>query len=346
MQRTSVLLLYGGESSEHDVSLSSARNVYAAIDNSEFEVLFGYIDRAGKWWLLEHFDDEGNTQGAPQLTPVLGSGSFITIPNSKVVRPDVILPILHGKNGEDGTIAALGQLLHVPVVGCDMTSAAISMDKLATKEILAQSGVAIVPYRVHRQGESQPSFSELTSQLSSSLFVKPARAGSSVGVSKVEQEDQFAAALTEAHEHDDVVLIEQAIKGRELETAVLGNPPTHEVSGVGEVVLGDDFYSYEEKYSDSSSSQIVIPAELDPGVSEEIRTIALKSYAALGCRGLARIDFFLASDGTIYLNELNTLPGFTNISMYPKLWRQDGLRYSELIKKLITLALDDGHNLR
>lgn len=338
MQRLTVLLLYGGESSEHDVSLASARNVYAAIDNEKFDVVFGYIDTHGKWWLLDQFDENGQTNGAPQLIPVLGAASFVTIPESQIIRPDVILPVLHGKNGEDGSVAALGQLLHIPVVGCDMTSGALCMDKVATKEILAQNGINIVPYHVYRKGEIMPDYPQLSNELGEKLFVKPSRSGSSVGVSKVTNMEELIPAIELALESDDTVLIERAIVGRELETAALGNPPTHEISGVGEIVQGENFYTYEEKYSAASSANVVIPAELDTETIEKIRDTARRAYQVLGCRGLTRIDFFLTDDGMLYVNELNTFPGFTNISMYPKLWRQQGMLYPQLIKRLIELS--------
>lgn len=340
MNRTQVLLLFGGESSEHDVSIFSARNVYAAIDDTKFDVLLGYIDRHGKWWLLERFgtESEVDINDAPQLAPAMGAGGFITFPDSRVVKPDVILPILHGKNGEDGSVQGLGQLLHLPVVGCDMTASAICMDKVATKEILSQSGMSVVPYEVHHAGEDLPDFNFLSMRLGSPMFVKPSRAGSSVGVSRIHSEEELVAALELAHQHDSTALIERGIAGRELEVAVLGNPPHHQVSGVGEIQLGDDFYSYEEKYSDVSNAQVIVPAELELEMAERIRTMASRAYTALGCRGLTRVDFFLADDGTVYINELNTLPGFTNISMYPKLWRQEGVSYSQLIEKLIDAA--------
>jgi len=185
MEPTTVLLLFGGESSEHDVSISSARNVYAAIDNQKYTVLLGYIDRQGKWWLLNRFSSEIMTHGRPQLAPVLGIGSFITIPDNKVIKPDVILPILHGINGEDGSVQGLAQLLHIPIVGCDMIASGLCMDKVATKEVLASRYIRTVPYEVHYAHDDVPDFSRLSMRLGSPVFVKPARAGSSVGVSKV-----------------------------------------------------------------------------------------------------------------------------------------------------------------
>lgn len=339
MERKTVLLLFGGESSEHEVSISSVRNVYAAMDDTKYNILFGYIDRMGKWWLVDRISDEINTHGAPQLAPVLGAGSFVTFPSSKIVKPDVILPILHGKNGEDGSVQGLAQLLHIPIVGCDMTSSAICMDKVATKEILAGFGIKVAPYEVHHEGDELPDFNHLSMKLGSPMFVKPAQAGSSVGVSKVYSEEEFVKAVKEAHRHDKVALVERGIVGRELEVAVLGNPPHHEVSGIGEVKAAD-FYTYDEKYATSSSTEIVIPAEMPDDIKQKIQKTAGEAYKILGCRGLTRVDFFLTEDNTIYINELNTLPGFTNISMYPKLWREEGISYSQLIERLITLALE------
>lgn len=339
MQRTTVLLLFGGESSEHDVSVSSARNVYAALDDEKYEILLGYIDREGKWWLCETLSEQVDIHGAPQLLPALGGRSFVTMPDNRVVRPDVILPILHGKNGEDGALAALGQLVHIPVVGCDMTASAIGMDKVATKEILKAHDINIVPYAVHYAFDELPDFNKLSMTLGCPLFVKPARAGSSVGVSKVFSEEEFTRAVELALEHDAKVLIEQAVTARELEVAVLGTPPQHRVSGVGEVTPEDGFYSYDEKYSQASHAQVMIPARVDTAIAEQLQLLAGDIYKILGCSGLARVDFFLLEDGTIYCNEINTLPGFTNISVYPKLWREQGVGYSELIEHLLSDAM-------
>lgn len=341
MQRHSVLLLFGGESSEHEVSVSSAHNVYAAIDDSKFDVTLGYIDKTGKWWLLDSLDEEINTNDASQLIPELGTKSLMTIPERGVIKPDIILPILHGKNGEDGSVQGLAQLLHIPIVGCDMTASAIAMDKVATKEILESRGIAVAPYHVHRIGSALPDFNHLSIKLGSPMFVKPSRSGSSVGVSKVYSEDELMTALDEAHKHDATVLIERGISGRELEVAVLGNPPTHEMSNVGEVRPSEDFYSYEAKYAATSTSKVIIPAELSESDRSRIRVLAGEVYSALGCRGFSRVDFFLADDGKVYVNEINTIPGFTNISMYPKLWREAGVSYPQLIERLIFLALEN-----
>lgn len=340
MVKTTVLLLFGGESSEHEVSLSSARNVYAAIDDTKFEVILGFIDREGKWWLIDRIGTDINTHGAPQLAPVLGSGSFVSFPGSRITKPDVILPVLHGKNGEDGSVQGVAQLLHIPVVGCDMTSSALCMDKIFAKDILAKHDLPVVPYEVYAASDPLPDFSYLSMRFGVPLFVKPARAGSSVGVSKVYSEEELFQALELAHVHDTRVLIERAIAGRELEVGVLGNPPDHKASAVGEIIVSDDFYSYDVKYGANSKAQLSIPADIDERLELRMRTMARDAYAILGCTGLARVDFFLAPDGELYINEINTLPGFTNISMYPKLWRYGGVSYSQLIEQLVNLRLE------
>lgn len=338
MNRTSVLLLFGGESSEHDVSIASARNIFAAIDDEQYEVLLGYIDREGKWWLLDTLPMEIDTHGTPQLLPALGTRGFVTLPGQRIVQPDVVFPALHGQLGEDGTVQGLASLLHVPIVGCDMFASALCMDKTATKEVLGAHHIKIVPYELHHKDDDTPEFHKLSMTLGSPLFVKPARAGSSIGVSKVYSEEEFIEALRKAHEHDDVALIEQAIVARELEVGVIGTPPYHHTSGVGEIAPGADFYDYDDKYN-SNQATIAIPAELDRAMTHRVQALASRVYEVLGCRGLARVDFFLGDDGSLYLNEVNTMPGFTNLSMFPKLWRHEGLTYAQLIEQLIENAL-------
>lgn len=337
MNRTTVMLLFGGESPEHEVSVASARNVYAAIDDSKYEVILGYIDRQGKWWLLDEIADPIDINGAAQLLPNLGDGWFVA--EQQTVRPDVILPILHGENGEDGSIQGLAQLLHIPVVGCDVAASAIGMNKVLTKQLLAAQHIQTVPYEVHYAYQPVPEFQRLSMTLGCPIFVKPAHGGSSVGVSKAHNDDELAVALETAHQYDDTVLLEQAITGRELEVAVLGRVPNHQVSIVGEVLSDADFYTYDDKYV-NGTSQVAIPADISQAVMIRVQAMAGRVYEVLGCKGLARVDFFLADDDQLYLNEINTLPGFTNISMYPKLWRYEGIGYSELIDRLITDALN------
>ena len=338
MAQKIVLLLFGGESSEHDVSVMGARNVYAAMDGEKYQVLLGYIDRKGRWWLLDTWQENLAMHGGVQLLVAPGSGSFMTLPGNTVIHPDVILPVLHGKHGEDGTMQGLAALMHIPIVGCDTTASAVCIDKVLTKQLLEANGIRTAPYLAYRRGSKLPAYAEVAERLGEVMFVKPSRAGSSMGVSKVHRESEFRPAVQLALEHDDTVLVEKCITGRELETAVLGNPPHHTVSGIGEVIPGAEFYDYDDKYSPDSTSQVLTNVELPAKVEEKIRATSLHAYTVLGCRGMARIDYLL--DGsTPYVVEVNTLPGFTNISMYPKLWRAAGMHYPELIDELIANAL-------
>lgn len=339
MTRHTVLLLFGGESSEHDVSISSARNVYAAIDGEKYDTLLGYIDRNGKWWLIREWTDNLDMHGGSQLLAAPGTGSFMLIPGNTVIHPDVILPVLHGKNGEDGTVQGLAALVHIPIVGCDTTASAVCMDKVLTKQVLESNGIKTVECAVHHKGEPMPRYGTISAKLGSVLFVKPSRAGSSVGVTKVHDEDEFIPAIERALQHDDRVLIERAVTGREIETAALGMPPHHTIaSAVGEIIPGAEFYDYDDKYASDSTSQVIVDVDLDADLKEKIRDISRQTFAALGCMGLSRIDYLVEGDEP-YVIEVNTFPGFTNISMYPKLWRADGLHYPELVDRLIQDAL-------
>lgn len=352
MAKTKVLLVHGGQSSEHDVSLMSARNVYAALDNSRYDVTLCLIDRDGKWWLQDTIDD--SHIGRPQLLPVLGQKKFVTLPDHHIIQPDVIFPVLHGKNGEDGTVQGLFELMGLPYVGCNVEASALCMDKSATKKL---SGVTVVDsiefhahdnYRTYIQEQidslgspHSQGYNDITERLGDGpWFVKPNRSGSSVGVTKVATLDTLADAIDVALEHDSTVLVERAITGRELEVAVLGNPPHHRMSGVGEIIVGAEFYDYNDKYDPNSTSRTVFDADLPETLKEIIRRRAGEAYQNLGCTGLARVDFLLGDDLVPYMNEVNTLPGFTNISMYPKLWRQAGTSYPDLVTKLIDLALE------
>lgn len=339
-EQTTVMLLFGGESSEHSVSVSSARNVFAALDETKYEVILGFIDKSGRWWMLESLDQADDTSDAMQIIPVLGTKSFMVLPGGEPIKPDVILPILHGENGEDGTVQGLAKLMHIPIVGCQVAASAICMDKVIAKQIFEYNGIKTVPYAVYETGDKYPSYDDLSSKLGKTVFVKPAGCGSSVGVSKVTSSDQLKPAIDMALKYDPKVLIEQAVScARELEVAMLGSGKTAKASGVGEIVPDREFYDFDSKYSSSSVSKVIIPADITPEIEKQIRESAVKAYRATGCAGLSRVDFLLSDDGTVYLNEINTLPGFTNISMYPKLWRKEGMTYSGLIEKLIDLAI-------
>jgi D-alanine-D-alanine ligase len=335
-KKKTMLLLFGGESSEHDVSLISAKNIYGALDLNNLHVILGYIDRAGKWWHVESIDAVAE-RSAIQLSP----GRSVIVVNDTETPIDILFPVLHGKNGEDGTIQGLARLMHMPLVGCTMTGSLLCMDKPLAKQLLRAVGIPVVRGEVFSSAGPIPRFGELTGRLGGTLFLKPARQGSSVGVGKVSNEEAFIEAFKEAAKYDTRILIESAIDSpRELEVAVLGAPDNPDVSIVGEIIPDREFYSYESKYDSSSTSRLVIPANIAPDVAKQIRELAKQAYGILQCQSLARVDFFLDTQGKLYLNEINTMPGFTNISMYPKLWEASGLSYPELISRLVQQATD------
>lgn len=330
MTKKTILLVFGGESSEH--------NVYAALDNAKYDVSLCFIDKVGRWWLVDSI--HGNYVGHPQLIPKLGQRIFEVDGTNKTLKPDVISPILHGTNGEDGSVQGLAQLMHLPCVGPSVLSAAVSMNKDVTKRLLRDAGVPVVPWICLEKGGARPHFADVQKELGSVVFVKPASNGSSAGVHKVTSGHEFVAALSDAFRYDDLVLVEAAVEAREIEVAVLGNGAP-EVSGLGEILPGDTFYSYDDKYSEKSTAKVAIPAEVDSQTAAQIRGYADLAYRAIAGQGMSRVDFFIDKhSGKIFLNEINSIPGFTNISMYPKLWHTAGLSYSELIDKLISFSLE------
>lgn len=340
MNQKTILLLFGGESAEHDVSVMSARNVIDAVDTDKFQLELCYIARNGQWRYLETMRDNLSNEVGDALVPVLGERKFVTL-GGKAVQPDVILPILHGPNGEDGTVQGLASLLHIPIVGCGVATSAVCMDKVLTKDISSEAGIPVVPYTLHFAHEPAPRFEDIQRQFGTPVFVKPANMGSSVGVSRVVAETDFEKALEEAHKYDNKVLIEQGIDAREIEVAMLGGGRQEiKASTPGEIKAQGEFYSYESKYDENTTSEMLIPADIPPNAAAKMQDYAKTAFAAVGGKGISRIDFFLASDGKIYLNEINTLPGFTNYSMYPKLWEHEGISYSELIELLVENALN------
>ena len=332
---SNILIVFGGESSEHDVSLRSAQTVADALASTSHQLSFCYIDTDGRWWLADAamIPDEHH-----ELVPLLGQGAFLVKNTAEIIRPTVVFPVLHGKHGEDGTVQGLLELLHLPYVGPRVESAAVTMDKDLTKRLLVAAHIPVVPWVAVRRDDT-PRFEELVAQLGPTLFVKPSRAGSSVGVSKVRTKTQLQQALQIAFQHDDVVLVEAAVDARELEIAVLGDHDAR-VSGVGEILPGEEFYSYDDKYANDSASAVAIPAQISPETRHQLQAYALKVHRLVGGTGMNRVDFFLdRNSGRTYLNEINSIPGFTSISMYPQLWRAAGVDTTELVEQLIQLAL-------
>ena len=314
-------------------------------------VLLG-IDKQGQWhvndasqYLLNANDPSRIALNPSDVSvatvPGVIEGQFIDAGNAQsLAQIDVVFPIVHGTLGEDGSLQGMLRMANLPFVGSDVLGSAACMDKDVTKRLLRDAGLHIAPFvTLTRANRDKHSFASISAQLGLPLFVKPANQGSSVGVSKVSSEAQYAEAVRLAFEFDHKVVVEQGIKGREIECAVLGND-FPQASTCGEVVLNSDFYSYDTKYIDDKGAQVVVPADIDPAINDKIRAIAIEAYQALGCCGMARVDVFLTPENDVVINEINTLPGFTNISMYPKLWQASGLGYTDLITRLIELALE------
>ena len=351
MGKTRVGIIFGGKSAEHEVSLQSARNIVQALDRERFEPVLIGVDKRGRWllcdavnWLLNADDPNAIALIAdgPQLRLLPGSDGAARLQaadGSAVPALDVVFPIIHGTGGEDGALQGLLRLLELPFVGSDVVGSAACMDKDVTKRLLRDAGLAVAPFVCFNATTAQHAdYDAIVAELGLPLFVKPANQGSSVGVSKVRDRAQFDAAMALALSFDRKVLVESAIVGREVECAVLGNDQPR-ASICGEIVLNDDFYAYDTKYLSASGADIVIPAQISDDTHARIAAIACRAYSALECAGLARVDVFLTEAGEVVINEINTLPGFTAISMYPKMWGASGLGYTDLISQLIELAL-------
>lgn len=350
-ERIRLVVLFGGRSAEHDVSRVSASHVMRAIDPERYDVVPVGITRDGTWQLAEDAAEllsTGRCGELPESIDVTGPG---TEPMSLVGGADtVVIPVLHGPNGEDGTVQGLLEMAGLPYVGAGVLGSAVAMDKAMSKTVLDAHGIAQPRWRqVLRSDLSEPGLAErLLEELGPVVFVKPANMGSSIGVSRATDVDGVLAAFEEAARYDERFVVEQGVGSRsrpprELECGVIGNLSPR-ASVVGEIVPAAEFYDYDDKYA-GGSAQSVIPAEIDPARAEEVRELAVRTFTALRAEGMARVDFFLTPDdgpdgATILVNEINTLPGFTPISMFPLLWRESGLSYPELIDELVRLALE------
>lgn len=357
-QKLKVALLFGGQSGEHEVSIVSASSVYKALDKSKYDISIIGIDKTGRWLLPQDSTLLAQTTNPrliklnqekeaialvpyPSITPLLGLNQKT---NSSAF--DVIIPILHGTNGEDGTIQGLLELTQIPYVGSGVLGSSVGMDKDVSRRLMREAGIPVVPtitLKKHLfQKNPQPLIEQCVQSLGLPFFVKPANSGSSVGVHKVKSKDEALAKINDAFLFDNKILVEKAISARELECAVLGN---HEpkASIIGEIIPNHEFYSYEAKYIDQNGADLKIPAKsISPELSAKLQKMAIQTFLCLDLRGMARVDFFLDKNTQeIYLNEVNTIPGFTNISMYPKLWEASGLPYAKLLDELIHLAIEN-----
>ncbi|MFS9450196.1 D-alanine--D-alanine ligase [Streptococcus cristatus] len=336
MVKQTLILLYGGRSAEREVSVLSAESVMRAINYDKFSVKTYFITKAGDFIKTQEFTEK------PSADEKLMTNSTVDL--SQQVKPSdiyeenaVVFPVLHGPMGEDGSIQGFLEVLRLPYVGCNILSSSVAMDKITTKRILESAGIPQVPYVAVIEGENlEEKIAEIEEKLTYPIFTKPSNMGSSVGISKSENQEELRAALDLAFKYDNRVLVEQGVNAREIEVGLLGN---YDVKSTlpGEVVKDVAFYDYEAKYIDNKIT-MDIPAKILDEVISVMRTNAETAFRALGGQGLARCDFFYTEEGDIFLNELNTMPGFTQWSMYPLLWENMGLPYSELIEKLVNLA--------
>jgi len=346
-------IIFGGKSAEHEVSLLSAQNVIAALNKNKYEPVLIAIDKQGKWHVNEsskfllHAENPKlialNKSSTKEVAMSSGNKGGELVPLSRAGQTwklDVVFPVLHGSFCEDGTMQGLLKLMDLPFVGPGVLGSAVGMDKDVAKRLWRDAGLPIAKFIAIKKPEANKvSFVTAKKQLGLPMFVKPANAGSSVGVSKVKNEKDFKKALAAAFKFDEKILVEEFIKGREIEVAVLGNQKPR-ASVPGEIIPHHEFYSYEAKYIDANGAVAEIPAKLPKSLIKQIQQAAVKAFMVLECEGMARVDFFVTKAGKFYLNEINTIPGFTNISMYPKMWEHSGIKYADLIDKLIQLAIE------
>ena len=345
-------IICGGKSTEHEISLLSAINIIKASDQTKYNIILIGISKDGIWQLYDPKTAFINAEDPKKIhlnnpidrivvVPDNPKGYLIKLsnPKEKLVL-DCIFPILHGPYGEDGSVQGLLKCANIPFVGAGVLGSAVGMDKDVMKRLLRDAKIPIAPFIcISKKDQTKLHFSDVIKTLNTPLFIKPANTGSSIGISKVINESEFNRAMEEAFQFDTKILIEQGIQGREIECAVLGNE-TPKASVAGEVCPKDSFYSYQAKYLDDDGAKLIIPVELTTKELETVQATALKTYQTLCCEGLARVDMFLTPDGQAWVNEINTLPGFTKISMYPKLWECSGISQVELIDELINLAIN------
>ncbi|MCL2168551.1 MAG: D-alanine--D-alanine ligase [Defluviitaleaceae bacterium] len=349
MDKKVVAVLFGGQNSEHEVSKMSASTIMLAMDEDKYFVLPIYITKEGKWYLYDGPKDNIRSLSWEKfatpaiLSPDAGQRGIMRLVGDKfkLMPVDVIFPVLHGKNGEDGTIQGLFELAGIPYVGSGVLASALCMDKAFTNMVAVNMGIKRTEYKVISQKDLDENIDDIAKAVRYKLgypcFVKPANTGSSVGISMAKNKKELIIALNEAAKHDTKILVEKRALGRELECAVLGNDNPI-ASGVGEIVHEREFYCYDAKY-ECAGSKTIVSADLPDSVIKQVQEISLKIYTALGCKGLARVDFFLTPEGEVLFNEINTMPGFTHISMYPMLWEKQGIKTPELVDKLIELAM-------
>lgn len=349
-KKINIGILFGGKSAEHEVSLQSAKNVFDAIDKEKYDPILIGIDKSGKW-LLNSESTFLLNEDNPQLIKLNQSSDLVALVpqsageisnftnSSQNLKIDVVFPILHGPFGEDGTLQGLLKLANIPFVGASVLGSAVGMDKDVMKRLLRDAGIPIGKFAVLKSHELIPHFQKIKAELGLPFFVKPANMGSSIGIYKIHNEPEYNNGILKAFEFDNKIILEEFIKGREIECSVLGNE--NPIASIpGEVISNHDFYSYDAKYIDEHGAALEVPAKISDPIAKQIQELAIKTFQTLSCEGLGRVDFFLKDTNEVIVNEINTIPGFTKISMYPKLWEASGISYADLIDKLIQLAIE------
>lgn len=351
MNKIKLGIIFGGMSTEHDVSIVSATSIMESLNKEKYDIIPIYINKTGNWFKYTKNINEIKILNIGEEPTEL---EVIKNPINIIKETDVIFPVLHGLYGEDGTIQGLLELIKVPYVGCKVLSSAVSMDKVYTKILFEKAGLKQVKYEYIRKNKNENTYryidkefneeilelNELSKKIAKKLrfpmFVKPSNSGSSVGIKKAKNIEELKNAIEYANEFDEKILIEEGINAREIECAVLGKKDV-KASCVGEILPAEEFYSYEAKYT-NEESKVIIPADISKNITNQIRNMAIKAFKAVDGKGLARVDFFIEKEtNEIYINEINTMPGFTKISMYPKLWETSGIKYSDLLDELISV---------
>lgn len=342
VSKKKVAILYGGRSVEHGVSVNSAKNIFEYINKDEFEPLAIGISKSGQWFLTKTVDKDIEQGQALGLILDANTPGFILLASGDRFKVDIIFPVLHGTDGEDGSIQGLIKALDMPMVGTGVLGSSISMNKIVAKHLLKDAGLPVTKFiAFHFNDRSKFKFETISKTLGLPFMVKSASLGSSVGVTKVNKKSEFKKAIDEGFRYDHEVIIEEFITGREIECALLGNSPA-QASNPGEIVISKEyeFYTFDAKYVDAKAVDIKVPAVLEKSIIKKIREVSVQAYQALHCEDFARVDLFLTKKGKVYVNEINTIPGFTNSSMFPMMWKERGISFSDLITKLLNLAYD------
>lgn len=350
--KKTVAVICGGKSAEHEVSLRSGKNVYDAIDKDKYNVIAIGIDKSGNWLFFPDGDLWENPE-SPENVKLRSSKLLIGFQpgntketffcldrNNPLPKIDIVFPVLHGPNGEDGTIQGLLTMANIAFVGSDTLGSANAMDKIFAKRLFNEAGIPIGPFQYFYDFQKeQIDYDKIVSELGPVVYVKPANMGSSVGITKATSKEAFSQAVEDAFLYDKKILIESQILGREIECGVLGND-NPSASKVAEIKVTTDFYNYESKYVNANALKVVIPADLSPEVESQVQHISVAAFKSLGLSGLARCDFFLTSENKVIINEVNTMPGFTSSSVYPLLWKESGVPTTEVVSRLIDFALE------